>query len=252
MGARFVKNILRIVWVVWLAGILIVVIANLKTRGDPQLPILVLKPTPLLAPSNVPEPTISPSPPNTAQPRMLWELNTSELKDLITSVGIVLGGLWAYFKFFRGRVFHARLEPKVTATIVDQGDSKNLIVSMELNNVGLGVVYLSSLTSIDVYETNLATSTQLTGIKWGDSPKTFRAFANHSWIEPEETVRDEIMIRLANADDISHRLVLVVRSENRSIRKRWTSWQKRQTLGGKWSSTCVARKESAQDDTQHQ
>jgi len=229
-----------LVWMLWIGGLLVVLITNLQSRTNVRPPVLVL-PTPSPAP-----PSASPRAEANVKPRMIWEVNPSELSDLLTSLGIVVGGLWAYFKFFKGRTFRTRLEPKITAKIVNQGNTKILIASMELTNIGLTVVYLNPLTSIDVYVINLVPPTKLSSVKLGDSPRTFPVFEHHSWIEPEETIRDEIMLRLPNADDISYQLQLVVRSENRSIVKRWESWRKRRRLGGKWSSSCVAQKEAAE------
>ncbi|MEN3329171.1 MAG: hypothetical protein V7638_3978 [Acidobacteriota bacterium] len=240
MSGRTVKSLMAIVWLLWFAGLLVVLIANLQSRTNLQPPLIVL-PTPTPAPSSV-----FPPPDANVNPRMMWEVNPSELSDLLTSLGIVLGGLWAYFKFFKGRTFHRRLEPKITAKIVDQGNTKILIASMELTNIGLTVVYLNPLTSIDVYVINLRTPTDLSSVRLGHTPRSFRVFKNHSWIEPEETIRDEMMLRLPNGDNVSYQLKLVVRSENRSIVKRWKSWRKRRRLGGKWSSSCVAQKEPAE------
>ena len=240
MSGRTVKSFMALVWVLWIAGLLTVLIMNLQSRTNFQSSWIVL-PTPSPAP-----PSVSPPPEANVKPRMIWEVNPSELSDLLTSLGIVVGGLWAYFKFFKGRTFRTRLEPKITAKIVNQGNTKILIASMELTNIGFTVVYLNPLTSIDVYVINPVTPTELSSVKLGDSPRTFPVFENHSWIEPEETIRDEIMLRLPNADNVSYQLKLVIRSENRSIVKRWKSWRKRRRLGGKWSSSCVAQKESAE------
>jgi hypothetical protein len=251
VNGRYVRNIVLLVGLIWLAGISAVIIANLNTSGAPQIPIPVLKPTPSPTPNEKtsPELTGSPSPGVNAKPRMIWQVNTSEVKDLATVLGILLGGFWAYFKFFKGRTFKARLEPRVTGKIIDQGNISTLIVSMEIKNVGLGVVYLSDLTSIDVYETDLETSAKPTKAKWGRSPKTYRAFAEHSWIEPEETVRDEILLRLPGVATKGYRVDLVVRSENRSLPERWTSWQTRRRMGGHWSSTSVSQKEPAEEES---
>jgi hypothetical protein len=237
MSGRTVKTLMVLVWALWFAGLLAVLIANVQSRTNFQPPTIVL-PTPSPA-----SPSVSPPPAANVKPRMIWEVNPSELADIMTSLGILVGGLWAYFKFFKGRTFHTRLEPKITAKIVDQGNTKILIVSMELTNIGLTVVYLNPLTSIDVYAANLVTPTDLSGVRWGNTPRSFRVFKNHSWIEPEETIRDEMMLRLSNADNIGYQLKLVVRSENRSIIRRWESWRKRRRLGGKWSSSCIPQEE---------
>jgi hypothetical protein len=48
-------------------------------------------------------------------------MNTGDWIDaalhLVQIAAIVIGALWAYYKFFRGRIFHERAEPSVEASL---------------------------------------------------------------------------------------------------------------------------------------
>jgi hypothetical protein len=74
-------------------------------------------------------------------------MNLSDIKDCFdivqkafTIAGLCVGGVWAYYKFIRGRVFTSRLEPTVSARAFADEKNTVLIATVSLKNVGLSKV----------------------------------------------------------------------------------------------------------------
>ena len=55
----------------------------------------------------------------------------------MTTVAIVVGAIWAYFKVLKGRVYTRRLEPALEGTMVMGSSHKLLVVRLAIKNVGL-------------------------------------------------------------------------------------------------------------------
>src|SRR5437588_9561555 len=69
-----------------------------------------------------------------------WENATSTFEHIATVAGLIIGGLFAYYKFFKGRVFVPRLETCLTVKSICKDNTGYLIASLELKNVGLSRV----------------------------------------------------------------------------------------------------------------
>jgi hypothetical protein len=243
---KSVRITLTLVWLLWVAGAVTVIIANIQARGKTEPPTLSApKPTPSISetsPAPTPTATLDSA---TTKSRTVWQINTTELKDLTATLGILIGGFWAYFKFFKGRTFKPRLELTASGKMVHEGAMKILVASMEIKNIGLSQVYLGNLTRLDLYQTTILTPQNPSRAKWTGPTKSIRVFANHRWVEPEETIRDEVLIQIPTIDHVAYRLDLVVRSDKPGITERWRSWRKRRKLGAKWSSTSVTQEQQA-------
>jgi hypothetical protein len=54
----------------------------------------------------------------------------------VAGLGVVVGGLFAYFRFVRGRVIHSRCEPRVAPSLVDVHGSPAMLVQVTIANAG--------------------------------------------------------------------------------------------------------------------
>jgi len=112
------------------------------------------------------------------------------------------------------------------------------------------VVYLDRLTCINLYRSaQLTTPLQEQQPAWAKPVNSFPVFINHGWVEPDETISDQILIELRNDHDVGYRLELYVRSRQPSFRERFESWRKRKASGGTWSTNSVAEEEKNEDKT---
>jgi len=62
---------------------------------------------------------------------------TEAFANVIQSLALIAGGIWAYFKFAKGRTFRDRLTPTVNGKLVSINGSVFLNVTIQLQNVGL-------------------------------------------------------------------------------------------------------------------
>jgi hypothetical protein len=59
------------------------------------------------------------------------------LQKLFTTAAIIVGAIWTYFNFFRGRTYKIRLEPEVSGKAVTIDGLNHLVAAIRLKNVGL-------------------------------------------------------------------------------------------------------------------
>jgi hypothetical protein len=120
-------------------------------------------------------------------------------EQVMTILAIVLGGAWAYFNFIKGRVYHPRLEPRVSAVLKPRPNFQHVLINTEVKNVGLSnvpiqkegtAIRLLALTQDNYVKTGWE-------IDWEDHHLvTLSVFESHGWIEPGETIREQRLIPL--------------------------------------------------------
>lgn len=137
------------------------------------------------------------------------------VETVLKALGILAAGGWAYFHYFRGRTYKARLRIKVEGEGLYKGPALYLLVSVEIENKGLSKV------PIDQTGTGLRV---LAHGDWADPQnmkhlETLSIFEEHEWIEPGEIVIDEKIVHLPNSDLLAIRLELHLVSGDSS----WTT-----------------------------
>jgi hypothetical protein len=73
---------------------------------------------------------------------------TGIIESVLKDVALIVGGLFAYWKFFMGRTFQPRLEPSVSASARVEENQTSLSVVCKLKNVGLSRVDLDREASV--------------------------------------------------------------------------------------------------------
>lgn len=120
--------------------------------------------------------------------------------NIIQIAAIVIGALWAYYKFFKGRIFHRRAEPTVEASLVTATSSYAVRVRVSLENTGstdvplrVTLLTLAAHSAGDVDEDGYA--------QWRDVARA-HAFCDdsgkrdHDEVESQETITDDVLIPL--------------------------------------------------------
>jgi hypothetical protein len=69
----------------------------------------------------------------------VWLLVLDGANKAVASAAFLVGGIWAYYKFIRGRVYRPRLEPTI-AVRAFQRTAPYLVASISLKNVGTSKV----------------------------------------------------------------------------------------------------------------
>jgi hypothetical protein len=193
----------------------------------------------------VPDPVVTQPPTASAGNSLLtavdWKETFENFRNLATALGIVVGGMWAYLKFFRGRTFVPRLDLTVTGKPVRCHRANGLHLHLQVKNVGLSEVRVQkaysrievSLLNSEAYQKRydgkdfpLGNTVDLPG--W-TKPVPFPVLQHHAWFEPGETVTEGVFFTLPPGDHIAYRAELVL-----TAKQRWwqgftlKQWPKRQ------------------------
>jgi len=137
------------------------------------------------------------------------------LAHVTQSLALIAGGVWAYFKFAKGRTFRDRLTPSVSGRFVSTNGSVFLIVTTQLQNVGLSrIAFDQEVSSLMVFEYVPAESEEIWSIK--NSPlAAFKVFGEEDrYIEPNEIIERQTLIVLPRVSSIGYQLELKVFSDS--------------------------------------
>jgi hypothetical protein len=155
-----------------------------------------------------------------------WDKVFDIFAKLFQIVAIGGGGLWAYYKFIKGRVYRPRLTLSLRANSLLISEQNLLLVSLTIENVGLSVVQLqkqSMLVRVLLPEVVRAGSKarRIEGKPIG----TFRVFQHHALIESSEKIADELTLSIPSSQPealiVQFRVVGWMRS---FFRKRTLEW----------------------------
>ena len=166
-------------------------------------------------------------------------MNTGEWVDAalhaVQTAALVVGAAWAYYKFFRGRIFHRRAEVTLEASLLDLETSRAIRARATLKNTG----------SADI--PFLAKGLEICSLRAGDvndkghpqwrTMVTVPVFADHGWIESQETISDETLVPVRDGD---HPHVLGYRVSCRVIGEHERRFVRPARDGGiRWTSNVV-------------
>jgi hypothetical protein len=137
---------------------------------------------------------------------------TGGIQSLITAAGVVAGGSWAYFKFIRGRTYRPRLAVELAGQWRRCSETDALHVRVRVTNIGASKVALNQYgTGLQV---SFPTGCEYQQFKWekvrlgsggqarDDPERTFEVLLEHEWIEPGETVSDDLLLDLGRPPSI--------------------------------------------------
>jgi hypothetical protein len=131
------------------------------------------------------------------------------LQKFFTILAILVGGVWTYFNFFKGRTYTPRLEPKVSGRVATIDGLTYLIATSQLKNVGLSQLDIEQRgTALIVYGYKSVTNPARTTTPDADELAKFAVFADHFWIEPGEAIEEQRFIVVPDPEYIAFRLEL--------------------------------------------
>jgi hypothetical protein len=147
-----------------------------------------------------------------------WGKTSELISNLAMVAALIIGGIWTYYLFIKGRVLKPRLEPKVYGEIVTINTKKYLRASAELKNVGSSEVKFTKQAlnlvpfaerAHPVVSLEDATHYKLIATDW-EALLPLGVFARHAWIEPGETIRDEALLEILIDETIAYRIDFVI------------------------------------------
>jgi len=149
--------------------------------------------------------------------KLFTVLTLDQLDKVLKILALVIGGVAAYYKFFKGRVHVSRLELKVSGSIVCKDNVSYLLTTACVKNIGLSKVDIQHEES-GLRITSCKASTKPKAahmVEWCDS-SVFSVFKDDPWIEPGETVEETYLIAIPGCDreHFAFRLQLWLSSAN--------------------------------------
>jgi len=125
-----------------------------------------------------------------------WKTLAETAQAAVTSVAVVLGGIWAYFKLIKGRTFTQRVKTEIDANWLATKGHPGLLVRLRLENIGGAKVRMQREgTGVQISHAAKEQEDAPAETRW-QYFRVFDAFATHAWIEPGETIAEELLIRL--------------------------------------------------------
>jgi hypothetical protein len=127
---------------------------------------------------------------------------TSAIDHLVTVAALIVGGIWAYYKFFKSRTFVPRLVFSIKGSVFAMGKGRIVVAAFKIKNVGLSQIKFreqSNLARILAYTQE--PKDKIKRIEW-KLLRTYNVFERHSWIEPGETITDEIAISVCTQEHV--------------------------------------------------
>jgi hypothetical protein len=131
--------------------------------------------------------------------------------NISQSFALIAGGVWAYFKFAKGRTFRERLTPTVSGRVVAMDGSVFLVVTTMLHNVGLSrIAFDQEESSLVVFEYLPSKAEEIVSLKnkW---LAVFQVFGDKDrYIESNEIVERQCLIALPQVSNIGYQLEVEV------------------------------------------
>jgi hypothetical protein len=125
-----------------------------------------------------------------------WKSVAEIVQAVVTSAALVIGGVWAYFKLWKGRTFRPHVEILVDTRWLHTEDRRDagLQVSVRLRNIGGTVINLLQEGS-GVMVSHLAVDQPVAPneANWTDFG-VYEVFTEHEWIEPSEVIIDDFLL----------------------------------------------------------
>ncbi len=115
---------------------------------------------------------------------------------LVTTVGLIMAGVWTYVKFIKGREFRPHVEITVTGDWLGEAGELGLRLRVQLKNIGTAKVQLMQRgTGVMVSRPADEQPPPPAETVW-TTLGVYDVFLKHEWIEPGETIGDDLLLRL--------------------------------------------------------
>ncbi|MDQ1640492.1 MAG: hypothetical protein QOF62_3831 [Pyrinomonadaceae bacterium] len=135
------------------------------------------------------------------------------LKNLAEVAALVIGGFWAYYKFFKGRTYKESLNLVVTGQLRAIEGRAYLTATAYIKNVGLSNVKINKRGSglrVFIYKPE-ADEKEIHTV-FDEPLTTFGVFENDEYIEPNESIENQRLVAIPDGLKIGLRLELYIQS----------------------------------------
>jgi hypothetical protein len=138
-----------------------------------------------------------------------WLQITVAVLAAFQSAAIIGGIIAAYYRFIKEKPHTSRLKPTLSGVAATKDDITHLQVELSVENVGQVPV------KIDREATGLRVSSRKTGDDSWTLHITESVFGHQEWVQPEETVIDQIWCEFPYEGEVAYKLeFFVIENEN--------------------------------------
>jgi hypothetical protein len=128
------------------------------------------------------------------------QTGVSLLGTTTTVLAVVVGGLWAYFKFLRGRTYRPRLSVGMEARWCLVNERHLVHARITVKNIGVSVVTPRQRgMGLRVSVLSPQQPKPPAGVGW-DVVRVFEILREHEWIEAGETVSDDLLLDIDSTE----------------------------------------------------
>lgn len=126
------------------------------------------------------------------------------LQSVVTVGGIIIGGIFAYYRFFKEETYTSRLQPTVNGTVEVRGGTIYLRARVSAQNNGQVSVGLElELTALEIFTRSV-----------GDDDWEYRhiesIFWGHDLVQPGEEIEDRIWVEIPYDNEVGLKMDLSV------------------------------------------
>jgi hypothetical protein len=135
-----------------------------------------------------------------------WEHATAALEHVTTVAALILGGVFAYYKFFKRRLFFPRLDLRLSARCIRRDQATYLIARLALKNVGSTRVDIRQVgTALRIWYADDVPITRPAEVAWNHI-RSFSIFKRHRGVESGEPIQDELMMIVPGNEHLAFKL----------------------------------------------
>lgn len=155
---------------------------------------------------------------------------TEIVDNIVTSGAIIIGGVWAYFKFIRGRTFAHRAELDVSLSLERSPGLPYLCATVSLKNTGLSKLPLNdNMKVIRLFRATSDRGGPVCAVTW-ERILTLPLLKPHEWLETQETVTDTVVYNICGAEEsgppcVAYQVEAVVGAPRNLLTRRGTWWR---------------------------
>jgi hypothetical protein len=114
---------------------------------------------------------------------------------LVTALALLIGAVWAYYRFVKGRTFRPRLEVSMGGEWLTVHGKRLLLARVRVKDIGASVVRLRQ-EGTGLRVSSPVDSDAPGAVGW-EPGHVYTILEKHEWIEPGETVSDDVLLHLA-------------------------------------------------------
>jgi hypothetical protein len=158
---------------------------------------------------------------------------TGSIQSVVQTFAFLVGGIWAYYKFVKGRSFQDSLSPAISGRLASIDGAVYLVISIQIKNAGSTKVDFNHKGSaVIVYEYTATSEAEIHTV----ADKRLTAFdlfkPNEEYVEPNEVIELRSFIAIPGPVQLGYRIEVEILSIS----------------GFTWTATSIVDKASMSDN----